>query len=148
MPTAKIRHQFYLPESLAKAAAEPGNSKPLILTEALAAWFEQGTQTPAKGVCDRHDSQAVQIGAKLDRIINLLLAVTGMHGWANVHRFLRQVHRHLMLPTKVGVPVVSALVLVLVLVLVLLASLVTGIVTTRNGGAGSFPYLAAGMPGA
>ena len=77
MPTAKTRHQFYLPEglsaSLAKAAAEPGNSKTLILTEALAAWFEQDTQTPVIGVCDRHDSQAVQIGAKLDRIINLLL---------------------------------------------------------------------------
>ncbi|WP_052321980.1 hypothetical protein [Novosphingobium sp. MBES04] len=77
MPTAKTRHQFYLPEglseSLAKAAAGPGNSKTHILTKALAAWFEQGTQTPAMGVCDRHDSQAVQIEAKLDRIINLLL---------------------------------------------------------------------------
>ena len=76
MPTVKTRHQFYLPEglseSLAKAAAEPGNSKTLILTKALAAWFEQDTQTPAMGVCDRHDHQAVQIEAKLDRIINLL----------------------------------------------------------------------------
>ena len=77
MPTAKTRHQFYLPEglseSLAKAAAEPGNSKTLVLTKALAAWFDQDTQTPAMSVCDRHDSQAVQIEAKLDRIINLLL---------------------------------------------------------------------------
>ncbi|WP_052322185.1 hypothetical protein [Novosphingobium sp. MBES04] len=77
MPTAKTRHQFYLPEglsaSLAKAAAEPGNSKTLILTKALAAWFAQDTQTQAKGVCDRHDNQALQIEAKLDRIINILL---------------------------------------------------------------------------
>ena len=77
MPTAKTRHQFYLPEglsaSLAKAAAEPGNSKTLILTKALATWFEQDAQTPAKGVCDRHEGQAVQLEAKLDRIINILL---------------------------------------------------------------------------
>ncbi|WP_226637797.1 hypothetical protein [Novosphingobium profundi] len=77
MPTAKTRHQFYLPEgfsaSLAKAAAEPGNSKTLILTKALAAWFEQHTQTPVMGVCARQDCQALQIEAKLDRIINILL---------------------------------------------------------------------------
>ncbi|MBT0668933.1 hypothetical protein HT136_11195 [Novosphingobium profundi] len=77
MPTAKTRHQFYLPdglsESLAKAAAEPGNSKTLILTKALAAWFEQDTQTPVMGVCDRQDCQAMQFEAKLDRIINILL---------------------------------------------------------------------------
>ena len=77
MQTAKTRHQFYLPkglsESLAKAAAEPGNSKTLILTKALTAWFERDTQTPVTGVCDHHDSQAVQIGAKLDQIINILL---------------------------------------------------------------------------
>lgn len=77
MPTAKTRHQFYLPEglsaSLAKAAAKPGNSKTLILSKALAAWFEQDAQTPTTGVCDRQDRQAAQIGAKLDRIINILL---------------------------------------------------------------------------
>ncbi|WP_226635081.1 hypothetical protein [Novosphingobium profundi] len=77
MPTAKTRHQFYLPEglsaSLAKAAAEPGNSKTLILSKALAAWFEQDAQTPTMGVCDRQDCQAMQLEAKLDRIINLLL---------------------------------------------------------------------------
>lgn len=58
--------------------------------------------------------------------------VTGKHGWANVHRFLRQVHRHLMLPTKVGIPIVSSL------ALILLASLVTGIVTYKKWWRGFF----------
>ena len=58
--------------------------------------------------------------------------VTGTHGWANVHRFLRQVHRHLMLPTKIGIPLVSSL------ALLLLASLITGIVTYRKWWRGFF----------
>lgn len=58
--------------------------------------------------------------------------VTGTHGWANVHRFLRQVHRHLMLPTKIGIPLVSSL------ALLLLASLVTGIVTYKKWWRGFF----------
>ncbi|WP_346766752.1 PepSY-associated TM helix domain-containing protein [Novosphingobium sp. ERW19] len=59
-------------------------------------------------------------------------AVTGTHGWANVHRFLRQVHRHLMLPTTIGIPLVSSL------ALLLLASLVTGIVTYKKWWRGFF----------
>lgn len=58
--------------------------------------------------------------------------VTGTHGWANVHRFLRQAHRHLMLPTKIGIPLVSSL------ALLLLASLVTGIVTYKKWWRGYF----------
>ncbi|MBO9726199.1 MAG: PepSY domain-containing protein [Novosphingobium sp.] len=58
--------------------------------------------------------------------------VTGAHGWANVHRFLRQAHRHLMLPTKIGIPLVSSL------ALLLLASLVTGIVTYKKWWRGFF----------
>ncbi|MFV0623485.1 PepSY-associated TM helix domain-containing protein [Sphingomonas sp. ac-8] len=58
--------------------------------------------------------------------------VTGTHGWANVHRFLRQVHRHLMLPTKIGIPIVSSL------AFLLLASLITGIVTYKKWWRGFF----------
>jgi uncharacterized iron-regulated membrane protein len=60
--------------------------------------------------------------------------VTGTHGWANVHRFLRQVHRHLMLPTRYGIPLVSSL------ALLLLASLVTGIVTYKKWWRGFFRW--------
>lgn len=58
--------------------------------------------------------------------------VTGQHGWANVHRFLRQVHRHLMLPTKIGIPIVCALALLLA------ASLITGVVTYKKWWRGFF----------
>lgn len=52
--------------------------------------------------------------------------VTGRHGWANVHRFLRQVHRHLMLPTKIGIPIVCSLALLLAI------SLISGVVTYKK----------------
>ncbi|MFD1106430.1 PepSY-associated TM helix domain-containing protein [Sphingobium olei] len=58
--------------------------------------------------------------------------VTGQHGWANVHRFLRQVHRHLMLPTKIGIPLVSSLALLLTV------SLISGIVTYKKWWRGFF----------
>lgn len=58
--------------------------------------------------------------------------VTGQHGWANIHRFLRQVHRHLMLPTRIGIPLVCSLALLLA------ASLVTGIVTYKKWWRGFF----------
>ncbi|OWK29879.1 PepSY-associated TM helix domain-containing protein [Sphingomonas mucosissima] len=60
--------------------------------------------------------------------------VTGQHGWANVHRFLRQVHRHLMLPTKIGIPIVCSLALLLA------ASLVTGVVTYKKWWRGFFRW--------
>lgn len=58
--------------------------------------------------------------------------VTGKHGWANVHRFLRQVHRHLMLPAKIGIPLVSSLALLIAV------SLVSGIVTYKKFWRGFF----------
>jgi uncharacterized iron-regulated membrane protein len=58
--------------------------------------------------------------------------VTGTHGWANVHRFLRQAHRHLMLPTKIGTPIVCSLALLLAV------SLVSGIVTYKKWWRGFF----------
>jgi uncharacterized iron-regulated membrane protein len=64
--------------------------------------------------------------------------VTGQHGWANIHRFLRQVHRHLMLPTRIGIPIVCSLALLLA------ASLVTGIVTYKKWWRGFFRWPRAG----
>jgi uncharacterized iron-regulated membrane protein len=44
--------------------------------------------------------------------------VTGDTHWFNVHRFLRNTHRHLMLPVRYGVPLVAALSIPLLLSLV------------------------------
>lgn len=44
--------------------------------------------------------------------------VTGDTHWFNVHRFLRNTHRHLMLPVKYGVPLVAALSIPLLLSLI------------------------------
>ena len=77
----------------------------------------------------------VEIGKGAPRRIHVdpwTAQVTGTQGWANVHRFLRQVHRHLMLPTKVGIPLVSSL------SFILLASLITGIVTYKKWWRGFF----------
>lgn len=41
--------------------------------------------------------------------------VTGDTGWFNVHRFLRNTHRHLMMPVKYGVPIVCSLAIVLLI---------------------------------
>ncbi|MDX2223722.1 MAG: PepSY-associated TM helix domain-containing protein [Rhodospirillaceae bacterium] len=52
--------------------------------------------------------------------------VQGDGSWITVQRVLRNTHRHLMLPTRIGVPLVSAL------ALPLLASLVTGLIVYRK----------------
>lgn len=59
-------------------------------------------------------------------------ATTGTAPWYNIHRFLRETHRHLMLPVKIGVPIVCTLALLLV------ASLVSGIVTYKKWWRGFF----------
>lgn len=82
---------------------------------AVEAWIDMGTGAPRRVYIDPWTAR-----------------VTGTHDWANVHRFFRQVHRHLMLPTKIGTPIVSSL------ALVLLASLVTGIVTYKKWWRGFF----------
>ena len=58
--------------------------------------------------------------------------VRGDRHWLSFHRFFRNAHRHLMLPTKYGVPVVSAL------SFVLLASMVTGILVYKKFWRGFF----------
>lgn len=45
-------------------------------------------------------------------------AYQGTTSWFNVQRFLRQTHRHLMMPVQIGVPLVSALAVVLVFTMV------------------------------
>lgn len=50
----------------------------------------------------------------------------GATRWFNVQRFLRQAHRHLMLPTRVGIVLVS------LLALPLLLSLITGLITYKR----------------
>lgn len=82
---------------------------------AVEAWIDMGKEAPRRVYVDPWEARA-----------------TGSHGWANVHRFLRQVHRHLMLPTKIGIPIVSSL------ALLLLASLITGIVTYKKWWRGFF----------
>ncbi|MEM9176802.1 MAG: PepSY-associated TM helix domain-containing protein [Myxococcota bacterium] len=56
----------------------------------------------------------------------------GESGWMNAQRLLRMLHRHLMLPPKVGVPIVSAL------ALPLLVSLVSGLIVYRKFWRGFF----------
>lgn len=82
---------------------------------AVEAWIDKGEGSPGRVYIDPWSAE-----------------VTGTHGWANVHRFLRQVHRHMMLPSKVGIPLVSSL------GLLLLASLITGIVTYKKWWRGFF----------
>lgn len=79
------------------------------------AWIDRGKGAPERIYVDPWTAQ-----------------VTGRHGWANVHRFLRQVHRHLMLPTKIGIP------LVCLLALLLAVSLVSGVVTYKKWWRGFF----------
>lgn len=76
---------------------------------AAEAWMDHGESAPSRVYIDPWTAH-----------------VTGTHGWANVHRFLRQVHRHLMLPTKIGIPIVCSLALLLA------TSLVTGLVTYKK----------------
>lgn len=52
--------------------------------------------------------------------------VRGVRGWFNVNRFLRNTHRHLMMPVDVGVPIVCSTALVLLL------SMITGLVTYKK----------------
>lgn len=44
--------------------------------------------------------------------------VTGDAGWFNAHRFFREAHRHLMMPVKIGVPIVSVFALAMFITLV------------------------------
>jgi len=82
---------------------------------AVEAWIDKGKGAPRRVYLDPWSAR-----------------VTGSHSWANVHRFLRQVHRHLMLPTKIGIPLVCSLSLLLA------TSLISGIVTYKKWWRGFF----------
>ncbi len=56
----------------------------------------------------------------------------GVTGWFNVQRFLRQTHRHMMLPNAIGIPIVCMFSFVLIL------SMVTGIIVYRRFWTGYF----------
>lgn len=58
--------------------------------------------------------------------------VTGDRNWLSFHRFFRNTHRHLMLPVRYGVPLVSAM------SLILLGSMVTGLLVYKKFWRGFF----------
>ena len=60
--------------------------------------------------------------------------VRGDRHWLSFHRFLRNSHRHLMLPVRYGVPLVSALSLVLI------GSMITGLLVYRKFWRGFFQW--------
>lgn len=64
--------------------------------------------------------------------------VRGTGPWLSFQRFFREMHRHLLLPAKYGIPIVSSL------SLLLLASLVTGLVTYKKFWRGFFKRPRAG----
>ncbi len=68
---------------------------------------------------------------------------TGVVPWGNAHRFLRNIHRHLMMPVEIGVPIVTSM------GFVLLGSLVTGLVAYKKFWRGwlKWPRWRRGRPG-
>ncbi len=84
---------------------------------AAEAWMDTGTARPTR----------IHLNPYTGR-------VTGVVGWYNIQRFLRETHRHLMLPVKVGVPIVCTL------AFLLLASLISGIVTYKKWWRGFFKW--------
>lgn len=66
MQTRKTRHQFYLPDHLSARldamAAEPGETKTTILSEALSAWFQRADD----------EQTGVQFGKSLSRQVRAI----------------------------------------------------------------------------
>lgn len=60
--------------------------------------------------------------------------VQGVAGWMSFQRFFREMHRHLLLPAKYGIPLVSSLSLLLAI------SIVTGLVTYKKFWRGFFRW--------
>jgi len=78
-------------------------------------WFS------ARAVIERPDG-----GLRIAYIDPWTAEVRGVHGWFNVHRFLRNTHRHLMMPVDIGVPIVCSM------AFVLLISMITGLVAYKK----------------
>lgn len=95
-------------------AAEP-EATIQYMSAPLDPWFA------ARAVIERPDG-----GLRLAYVNPWTAEVQGVHGWFNVNRFLRNTHRHLMMPVAIGVPIVCSMALVLIV------SLVTGLVTYKK----------------
>lgn len=80
MQTSKIRHQFYLPDTLSAKldamAEQPGSSKTAILTDALNAWFDRraGHELDQRfgARLDRQSRTADRLEQKLDYLTEAL----------------------------------------------------------------------------
>lgn len=95
-------------------AAEPAATIQY-MTAPLDPWFA------ARAVIERPDG-----GLRIAYVDPWTAEVRGVHGWFNVNRFLRNTHRHLMMPVDIGVPIVCSM------ALVLLISMITGLVTYKK----------------
>jgi hypothetical protein len=127
MQTAKIRHQFYLPDDLSGAldelAAKPGASKTAILTDALRAWMERkaGNEIDERfgprldrqqRIAQRSESMLNAIAEMLDLFVAHQLTLTahqppfdtetGQLGRQRYQQFIDQVARRL--ASNRGVP--------------------------------------------
>ena len=95
-------------------AAEP-QATIQYMTAPIDPWFA------ARAVIEQPDG-----GLRIAYINPWTAEVQGVHGWFNIHRFLRNTHRHLMMPVDIGVPIVCSM------AFVLLVSLITGLVTYKK----------------
>lgn len=127
MQTAKIRHQFYLPDDLSRAldelASKPGASKTGILTDALRAWIERkaGNEIDERfgprldrqqRIAQRSEAMLGAIAEMLDLFVAHQLTLTahqppldtetGQLGRQRYRQFIDQVARRL--ATNRGVP--------------------------------------------
>jgi uncharacterized iron-regulated membrane protein len=75
----------------------------------------------ARAVIERPDG-----GLRIVYVDPWTAEVQGVHSWFNVARFLRNTHRHLMMPVEIGVPIVCTM------AFVLLISMITGLVAYKK----------------
>jgi uncharacterized iron-regulated membrane protein len=113
-----------------KAAAPDASIQ--YMTAPLDPWFA------ARAVIERPDG-----GLRIVYVNPWTSEVQGVHGWFNVQRFLRNTHRHLMMPVQIGVPIVCSM------ALVLLISMITGLVAYKKfwRGFGRLPQWRSGRVG-
>lgn len=95
-------------------AAEP-KSEIVSLAAPLEPWYA------ARGMVVRGEGETVYV-----EINPWTGRAQGVTPWVNAHRVLRELHRHLMLPLSIGVPLVG------VFGIILLASLVTGLIAYKK----------------
>lgn len=91
------------------------------LTEPIDPWFTAGLY----GITENGEQRLIDIDP-------YTATVTGDRNWLSFHRFFRNTHRHLMMPVRYGVPLVT------LLSFVLLFSLITGLVVYKRFWRGFF----------